>query len=694
MLRHTFIHIPGVGQKTESGLWENGVLTWDDYEKRLTGQYGLFTTDEVPAIAALAASRVALAAGDTDFFADRLSTGDYYRVALTFPTETLFLDIETTGLSLHYDYITVVGWALNGTYGTYIRGDDPGDLLRVLASAKAIVTFNGSHFDVPFLLKTFPSARIPRCHIDLRFLVRRVGVEGGQKEVEERLGLKRPVSLEEVSGEAAPVLWHRYRWGDMPSLELLLAYNHADIDGMQAILDWAIRKLIVGSKGPTRIRELPRFRRPGRKLSRGYWQTESKPRSLPTYAGSTRPAKCLSDLRLPPSFKIVGIDLTGSAKRPSGWALLSTDGTSLTQRLGSDDVIVSETLRAGAHLVSIDSPLSLPVGRTRVEDSDPTRNSAGITRYCERVLRQRGINVYPCLLPSMQQLTARGMRLADRFRSLGVPVIESYPGAAQDILGIPRKRASLDLLARGLGAFGVHGNFQTGAVSHDELDAITSAIVGSFFWAGYFEGLGNPEEEYLIIPDVTRSTPIWGGRIVVGVSGFIAAGKTTAARHLADRGLVYGRYSQVLDSLARERGLTPSRETLQMLGREVNVTKGQHWLGNKLLSMLPPDRDLVIDGLRHPDDYAFLSETFGPAFLHLTLAASHLARSDRAAREGVPAPVYEAILAHPVEQNVESLAALAHETIHNDGSKELLFEQMDHSVAAFRAMINSTYLCR
>jgi predicted nuclease with RNAse H fold len=44
-------------------------------------------------------------------------------------------------------------------------------------------------------------------------------------------------------------------------------------------------------------------------------------------------------------------------------------------------------------------------------------------------------------LPSMQGLTRRGMALAVRLRDLGVPVIESYPGAAQDIMGIPRKRS-------------------------------------------------------------------------------------------------------------------------------------------------------------------------------------------------------------------------------------------------------------
>ena len=52
-------------------------------------------------------------------------------------------------------------------------------------------------------------------------------------------------------------------------------------------------------------------------------------------------------------------------------------------------------------------------------------------RESERELKRRGVNVYPCLIRSMQRLTARGIRLAGTLRERGLPVIESYPGAAQ-----------------------------------------------------------------------------------------------------------------------------------------------------------------------------------------------------------------------------------------------------------------------
>ena len=174
---------------------------------------------------------------------------------------------------------------------------------------------------------------------------------------------------------------------------------------------------------------------------------------------------------------MVGIDLTGSESRGSGWCLL--DGSRAeTTVLFTDDEILDETIRVRPHLVSIDSPLCLPRGRISVDDADPARDEFGIMRESERELKRRGVNVYPCLIRSMQKLTARGIRLAGMLRDRGIPVIESYPGAAQDIMRIPRKGAGPEWLRQGLIDFGVSGDFEKGNVTHDALDATTSALEG------------------------------------------------------------------------------------------------------------------------------------------------------------------------------------------------------------------------
>jgi uncharacterized protein YprB with RNaseH-like and TPR domain/predicted nuclease with RNAse H fold/dephospho-CoA kinase len=666
MLNHTFLHLPGIGSISERRIWDSGIRTWDEYERSRSEQLPLFPGARRPDLEALTLSRKALRSGDVGFFSQRLPTSEQYRIALSFPRETIFVDIESTGLSLYYDYITVVGWERNGRFSAWIRGGDTEVMYRAFSDAKVIVTFNGSRFDLPFLRKEFPDLHIPSCHIDLRFFVRRAGVSGGQKDVEESLGLVRDIALKGIAGEAAPVLWHRYRWGDVKSLKLLVAYNHADVDGLKGMMDIAIAEAIRANSPPTNVADITKFS--AARTQPRFTRTRGKRGILLTpYQGATAPPVTWRDLDLADDFCPVGIDLTGSEQRPSGWSSIRS-GEATTARIGSDDDLVNATIACGATLVSIDSPLSLPVGRATVEDSDPTRDQYGITRQCERTLRQRGINVYPCLLPSMQKLTERGIRLATRFRSLGIPVIESYPGAAQDIMGIPRKRASLELLGRGLAAFGLVGPFTLKPVSHDELDAITSAIVGLFFWSGRFEALGNEEEDYLIIPEIASGEQRWHVEIAIGLSGPINAGKTTAGEVLRRLGMRYARYSQVIDKIATDRGLELTREVKQLIGLEIHRHGGQRALGRNLLAMVAGARRIVIDGMRHPEDHAFLIESFGPAFRHLTISAGRAIRVRRAVAAGMDPQIFEASLDHAVEANVARLAQLADRTISNEGS--------------------------
>lgn len=453
--------------------------------------------------------------------------------ALRDPESVLFLDVETTGLSLHYDELTVVGYDRGGLFETYVAGDAPEELLRALASANVLVTFNGKLFDVPFLRKAFGPVELPPHHVDLRFAARRVGLVGGQKAIEARLGIRLREGLSAADGAAAVLLWHRYLSGDLEALRELIAYNEADVRGMRAILDHV---LAAHGAGADLFAGMPSFMR----AAIPYNPTE-RPLPGPARLGR-RPPTFGEVFRKAAGARVVGIDLTGSEARPSGVAVLIGSDVR-TSLVATDDGLVAAVIAAAPDLVSIDSPLSLPHGRTTPWDDDPARAAYGIMRASERLLKRRGINVYPCLLPSMQKLTARGMALAERLRSIGIPVIESYPGAAQDIMGIPRKGAGKEWLAAGLAQFGLRGAFAEGNVSHDELDAATSALVGTFFLEGLYEALDGPGESALIIPML--KPPRQG--LVVALSGPICSGKTTAGRLLERDGYRYARFSMVVD---------------------------------------------------------------------------------------------------------------------------------------------------
>ncbi|MDR3555642.1 MAG: ribonuclease H-like domain-containing protein [Syntrophobacteraceae bacterium] len=616
------------------------------------------------------------------FFAKALPSSEYYRIALEFPADVIFLDIETTGLSVHYDIITIVGWSIASDYGVYINGQDGASLREALRGAKAVVTFNGTLFDLKFLNKHFDTLVIPPIHIDLRFFAKRVGLSGGQKAIEREIGFKRGSDIVDMAGEAAPILWHKYRRGDLGAMKKLIEYNHADIEGMKWILDVCTKRYFKKEAIPKRIQTKPRFTEQSSRISWANGDSNGStphPILIPAFSGTNRPLTTYDDLTaIYPleGFCAVGIDLVSSEGRESGFCTLRGN-EAITCRVKTDDEMIRLAMDARANVVSIDSPLSIPKGRTTFFDDDPFREEFGITRECERILKRRGISSYPCLINSMQKLTQRGMLLAQKFRKLGIPVIESYPGAAQDIMSIPRKRAGLRYLVDGLKEFGLTGEFERTPVSHDELDAITSAVVGHFFWVGMFEALGNPEEEYLIIPDLHGDHGTWLSRRIIGLSGAITSGKTTIGEYLTGCGYAYTRYSQILGDMLRERGIEPSRSALQEIGWSVHQEAGQRWLGKRVLEQISGEKHAVIDGLRFYEDHALMVETYGPAFIHVHLTAPTSNRKKRLLRTPQTDISLDSATRHKVEGEVSGLGSVAHCAVVNDGTIEALFERID-----------------
>lgn len=659
MLEHTFRHLKGIGAKKERELWNSGIVSWDDFDSKQERQLLLFEDRENNI---LSSSRQALKQKQIDFFANSLPREEYYRIALNFPEKTLFLDIETTGLSRYYDRITIIGASIENDYKVYIQGGYLTPLKELISEAKIIVTFNGSLFDIPFLRQEFPDLQIPLTHIDLRFFAKRIGLSGGQKKIEKQIGVKRAIELNNLEGESAPIIWHKYCRGDLDSLKLLLNYNHADIKGMKQIFDFVVERYMQKQQIPSSIKNIHKFSKNQSELNFTSGKTFKNAGKIQIFPyqgqyGSIISFKDLASKNHLCTYKVVGIDLTGSENRPSGWCLLEGNHAK-TRSIKTNTEIIEATLKAKPDLVSIDSPLSLPKGRLTVDDEDPGRKIYGITRSCERILKKRGINVYPSLIKSMQGLTARGINLAKYFRSQGIPVIESYPGAAQDIMRIPRKQAGLEFLRDGLADFGIEGEFRDAIVSHDELDAITSAVVGLFFWSDKFEGLGNNEEEYLIIPDLNTNSSIQS-RKVIGFSGSIASGKTTAAIYLKSCGFHYVRFSLVLADILKEKGIEPNRETLQQIGIEINKNPGQRWLCKQLLERLPEAGNYVIDGLRFPEDRAFLIERFSSSFLHIHIDLPEEIRLERFITRGGTNQEFVEANSRLTEANTAKLASLA-----------------------------------
>src|SRR5262249_4925622 len=121
MLRHTFVHLPGVGSQRERALWDQGILDWERFlaaaeEGRLHGR------NRETAALLIRHSIDALARGDAGFFKPLLPAGEAWRLYSEFAGRALFLDIETTGLSGFYDEVTLIGALGDGKLALFING--------------------------------------------------------------------------------------------------------------------------------------------------------------------------------------------------------------------------------------------------------------------------------------------------------------------------------------------------------------------------------------------------------------------------------------------------------------------------------------------------------------------------------------------------------------------------------------------
>jgi len=151
-----------------------------------------------------------------------------------------YLDIETTGLSLTSDHITVVGiYLTDGSNERFLQlvGDKvtASNLLEALNGVDVIYTYNGTGFDLPFLNALLGINLVQDFrHHDLMLDCWRKNLYGGFKAVETQLGISR--QLKNVKGWEAVRLWWRYRRnGDQDACDVLLKYNRDDVLNLRSL---------------------------------------------------------------------------------------------------------------------------------------------------------------------------------------------------------------------------------------------------------------------------------------------------------------------------------------------------------------------------------------------------------------------------------------------------------------------------
>lgn len=201
---------------------------------------------------------------------------------------------------------------------------------------------------------------------------------------------------------------------------------------------------------------------------------------------------------------VIGIDLSGLSRGTKGQTALAQLSMSEPPRLlglvvlprgrQTDEELIRWVSERKPRVVAIDAPLSLPHG-INCEDPSCERCEPPSSSYLARDIDAKAGGMATVMIAG---IAFRGIYLARRLRRLGVEVIEVYPAAAYQRLGLRTKEERRDpakvseLLARHV----------PGALleTSDERDAVAAALVARWYAMGLGEAISGQDGAIWIPP--------------------------------------------------------------------------------------------------------------------------------------------------------------------------------------------------
>ena len=180
---------------------------------------------------------------------------------------------------------------------------------------------------------------------------------------------------------------------------------------------------------------------------------------------------------------IIGIDLAGMPKNPTGWALWKNKVIS-TCHLYENKEILEQLTKIKPVLVAIDAPLSLP--------------KEGAMRKADREMYRRGYPVFPPRFSAMKKLTLRARKITQQIKREELHIIEVHPTSTRKALKMPAKdwKEIQSIFLQ----LGLEGDLKTRVLTPHEIDAVTAALTGYLYLQRKTQLIGNEEEGYIVVP--------------------------------------------------------------------------------------------------------------------------------------------------------------------------------------------------
>lgn len=180
---------------------------------------------------------------------------------------------------------------------------------------------------------------------------------------------------------------------------------------------------------------------------------------------------------------IIGIDLAGVPKNPTGWALWRNKVIS-TCLLYENKEILELLTKIRPVLAAIDAPLSLP--------------KEGAMRKADREMHRRGYPVFPPRFPAMEKLTLRARKITQQIKREELHIVEVHPTSTRKALKMPAKKWKE--IQSSFIQLGLEGSLKRRVLTPHEIDAVTAALTGYLHLQGKTELIGNEKEGYIVVP--------------------------------------------------------------------------------------------------------------------------------------------------------------------------------------------------
>ncbi|MEN9649139.1 MAG: hypothetical protein RL094_106 [Candidatus Parcubacteria bacterium] len=182
--------------------------------------------------------------------------------------------------------------------------------------------------------------------------------------------------------------------------------------------------------------------------------------------------------------------------------------------------------------------------------------------------------------------------------------------------------------------------------------------------------------------------------IIIGLTGTIGAGKGTVVDYLTkEKGFVHYSAREVLTREVEKRGMPLNRDSYAHVANGLRNVHGPFYIAEQLfIEAKKHGRNAIIESLRTPGEVNFLREN--PGFVLLAVDADIETRYERIKRRKSETDHIsfekfksdnerEMTSVDPYSQNINACIAMADAVVHNQGSLEALYVEVDEALAKF-----------